>query len=226
MTYLETLREDKIKQETVLAIAKGNYFSEITKMEGEWVKMLEDMYGASGMFVSIEFSSWSEALEVSIKKKENDYRPLFKIKFKTDDVSLSGFRDVDLDTDIEDITLYSTLLLDFTTKKGLFSVGTSNLTVMSVLREELRMSTNEMQTITNSFEKELLENKQSHFYEVVKDGDVIVRNSTESWNVTKITNKCVFAIHVDYTDCVSRRYNKNQFYIDTKDFVKLESVTE
>ena len=156
MTYLETLREGKIKQETVLAIAKGNYFSEITKMEGEWVKMLEDMYGASGMFVSVEFSSWSEALEVSIKKKENDYRPLFKIKFKTDDVSLSGFRDVDLDTDIEDITLYS----------------------------------------------------------------------TESWNVTKITNKCVFAIHVDYTDCVSRRYNKNQFYIDTKDYVKLESVTE
>ncbi len=225
MTYLEQLTEEKNQKELVYTTAMSLYEETMESIKKDWEVMLVDMYGISNMKVSIGFSTWADRMEYSINKgNHSTYSSTFSIKVDDTSTTLRGPREIDEETNLDVVTLYNSLLMDYPKKKGLFSVGTSDLKEMKVLRENLTKANNERKLAVKLYEMELKSINSNKFYEVVKGGDTIQKDGGDFWSITKITNKCVYAVCVSY-ETVSRRFTKEQFFNETKNYVDLSEVS-
>ena len=95
---------------------------------------------------------------------------------------------------------------------------------MKVLRENLTKTNNERKLAVRLYDMELKSINSTKFYEVVKGGDTIQKDGGDFWSITKITNKCVYAVCVSH-ETVSRRFTKEQFFNETKNYVDLSEVS-
>lgn len=225
MTYLEELTEEKNQKELLYTTALSLYNETIESITKDWEVMLTDMYGVNDMKVSVEFSSWADRIEYSINKGNySSYSSNFSIKVSDSSTLLRGPREIDEDTELDIVTLYNSLLMDYPKKKGLFSVGIKDLKEMKVLRERVNKTNNERKLAVRLYDMELKSINSTKFYEVVKGGDTIQKDGGDFWSITKITNKCVYAVCVSY-ETVSRRFTKEQFFNETKNYVDLSEVS-
>lgn len=225
MTYLEQLTEEKNQKELVYTNALSLYDETMESIKKDWEVMLSDMYGVSDMNVSVEFSTWSDKIEYSINRDNySRYASTFRISVSDSSTSLRGPREIDEETNSDVVTLFNSLLMDYPKKKGLFSVGTSDLKEMKVLRENLTKTNNERKLAVRLYDMELKSINSTKFYEVVKGGDTIQKDGGDFWSITKITNKCVYAVCVSH-ETVSRRFTKEQFFNETKNYVDLSEVS-
>lgn len=225
MTYLEQLTEEKNQKELVYTNALSLYDETMESIKKDWEVMLSDMYGVSDMKVSVSFSSWADRIEYSINKGNySSYSSNFSIKVGDTSTSLRGPREIDEETNSDVVMLFNSLLMDYPKKKGLFSVGTSDLKEMKVLRENLTKTNNERKLAVRLYDMELKSINSTKFYEVVKGGDTIQKDGGDFWSITKITNKCVYAVCVSH-ETVSRRFTKEQFFNETKNYVDLSEVS-
>lgn len=225
MTYLEKLTEEKNQKELLYTTALSLYNETIESIKKDWEVMLTDMYGVNEMMVSVEFSTWNDRIEYSINKGNySRYSSTFSIKVDDSSTSLRGPREIDEETELDVVMLYNSLLMDYPKRKGLFSVGTKDLEEMKVLRESVNKTNDERKLAVKLYDMELKSINSTKFYEVVKGGDTIQKDGGDFWSITKITNKCVYAVCVSY-ETVSRRFTKEQFFNETKNYVDLSEVS-
>ena len=226
MTYLEQLTEEKNQKELVYTNALSLYDETMDSIKKYWEVMLTDMYGVNGMKVSVEFSTWSDRIVYSINRDNySSYASTFRISVSDSSTSLRGLREIDEETNFDDITLSNSLFMDYPKKKGLFSVGTKDLKDMKVLRSNLTKANDERKLAVKLYDMELKSINSTKFYEIVKGGDTIQKDGGDFWSITKITNKCVYAVCVSY-ESTSRRFTKEQFFNETKNYVDLSEVSE
>lgn len=218
-----TIQEAKINYEVKLSdyntAEEGVANSKKGVVDGV-TQVVKDMYGVEVTYVDVRHSIWNEYVNVVITVGGVDFR--FRIGGSTGfNVDLPSI-DNTLDGDI--VIFAASLLMDFNGKTGGYSVIKSLCETLIEDHKIYKESTYQLDGARSEYEKLKREKKEEMFYEVVKGGDIIKRTDMVYWKVTKVTEKCVYAIHRDYHDVKSRRYKKSEFFSETNSYVNFDEV--
>lgn len=179
-----------------------------------------DMYGLKPDTVRVYKSSWTE-------------RTQFELTFGDNEITVTsskniGFRggSVDNTTNPDYVVFLASFLMDLNNVKGVFSVMKTMTRELVDLGEVVSEYSNTLYTDRVSYEAYVRNRKEEMFYDIVKGGDVITRSEREFWKITKITQKCVYAIEVEYSETKSRRFKKEDFFETVKSYVDLTEVED
>lgn len=183
-------------------------------------QVMKDMYGVEAQTVSVHKSVWSETVSVDVHFGARNSVE-FRVGQEGVTVTLPRINE-ELPSDL--VVLCGSLLMDYNTKTGGYSVIKDMSDTFMGLVKERRSVGYELDKARVEYEGLKRSQKNDMFYSVVKGGDIIKRNDSTYWKITKITDKCVYAISVDYGDVKSRRYKKEQFFNETSAFVNFEEV--
>lgn len=218
-----TIQEAKTNYE----VQKVNYenadiaVNDAEKAIKEGVKqVVKDMYGVEVTRISLHTSSWTESISLGFFVP-NGGDVDFRINSGKISINFPRFTE---DMSADYITLCGSLLMDYTAKTGGFSVIQSLALDLNNKITERRTASYELDKVRTNYENLKRSKKKEVFFSIVKDGDIIKKNNREYWKVTKITQKCVYAISKDYSEVRSRRYKKDEFFAETNRWVNLEEV--
>ena len=218
-----TINEAKKIYEVKKLIA-GEWATKVETAEkeaNEGIKsVIKDMYGFEVEYFRLRQSVWNESVEIVFTVGRDD------VNIRIGSQTTLRIPTIDENTTDDAIALFTSLLTDYRGKTGGYSVMVSLAGQMNDARKGQTKARHELETALTQYEALKRVQKQEMFYEIVKDGDIVKRNDSEYWKITKITNKCVFAIHKDYSDVNSHRYTKEQFFSKTQSYVDFSEVED
>jgi|SaaInl59LU_5_DNA_1037362.scaffolds.fasta_scaffold00219_30 hypothetical protein len=219
--YLEYKKEleQLVSEYEVMNNNIDKYFEEI---KTELKKSVKDLYGYEITNSLVDAKTWSNSIMFRISEN-GGYRDL-KLEIQFGEYYDMDVKNINLNSNEDLLTLTGMLVLDFKGKKGVFSVGemmTKKYFEMAKLRKEKSRKMSEVSSIVRKYETE---NKMERMFEIVKSGYVIELGYNHTYNVTKITDKCVFVVDVDGGEVKGRRLKKEEFYNTVRDHIDLTEV--
>jgi len=222
---LQELKLDLEKKEETALNASNAYNKKIDEISKDVEKVVLDLYGVTIGNSTVRVNTWSDTLEIDIIETTQTRRN-YSINISAGERNTLDIGTINGAVGDDMIILTSALLADYKGNKGLFSVVSTLQVEILKLKTTRHELSNIASTARADYQIEMKSKQMGTFFDVIGVGHVITDggSGSESWNITKITKKCVYVIHMDYGDNRSRRYSKDEFFKVTKDYVNLTIV--
>jgi hypothetical protein len=217
MATLQELKAIKEQKYEVYVNSNVEYNETLNGVKNNVKDIMRDMYGYKPTDVSVDYSIWSEHLRIDMDRYTDNS---IQFTVKTDSVNVN-FDTITKSTSEDYLMMMSSVTLDYVNGKGVFSILKSVNDTLIELKEKRRKADQELTEAKIAYDVMAKERKSEMFYSIVKGGDIVKAGNNLYWTITKITEKCVYAILVDYNDVKSKRYTKEQFFNDTSKYVDL-----
>jgi len=225
MSYYQELIEKKNTAEKNYNDAILSCDTYDIELKGHLNQVMEDMYGVVGGVDSIVFNQkwWRDSWSLEFRVKEGG---MFNIYYSTRNGGIEvDFPKMSTISTEEEINLIAGLSLDYSKRKGVFSLVEGWFKTKKELDDTKRELSTKYDSAKNMFDAYQHLNKMSLFFEVAKSGDVIGEGNNY-YAIRKITEKCVYYTESEYGEITSRRKSKNDFWNLVSNKVVLDEVTE